>query len=719
MRTIFLIGFFAISTNSFAQDTSRRKFNDTLMLQNIEVTSIRAGDKAPFTKTNLNKKQIQEQNLGYDLPFILNQTPSVVANSDAGTGIGYTNLRIRGTDATRINVTLNGIPYNDAESQGTFFVDMPDIASSLNSIQIQRGAGTSSNGAGAFGATINLSTNEVIKEKYLILDNNYGSFNTWKNTIKAGTGLIADHFTIDTRFSNVTSDGYIDRAFSNLKSYYGSFAYIAKKTALRFNVISGKEKTYQAWNGVPEYLLNTDRTFNSAGTDKPGEPYDNETDNYVQNHFQLFLNQKINHNLFFNVATFLTRGKGYYENYKGSQKFKKYGLKDYIFGADTLKTTDLILQQWLDNYFYGSVFSVQYQKPETQLTIGGGYTKYDGGHYNIIKWASYGIPDNYKYYNAPAYKTDANVYTKWMQSLGKGFTAFLDVQQRMVDYEINGFKGHPEIYIHKKFSFLNPKIGFSFFKHEINGYASFSMAAKEPNRDDFEADPEHLPRPEKLYDWETGVSLKKKKYNLALNFYFMNYKDQLVNTGRINDVGAYTRTNAPKSYRSGMELEAVYKPLAWLTAQGNIAFSKNKIKDFTEYIDDYDNGGQRSKQFHNTDIAFSPSTVASVSVSLLPFKSFEILLDGKFVGDQFLDNTSNKDRMLDRYYVQNARISYLLKKSFLKEMKLLFQVNNVFDKMYEPNGYTFNYYSEGKLVVENYYFPMAGVNFMSGIILTF
>ena len=347
-KLFFTIASISLGFLSQAQDSTAHKLSDTLMLQNIEITSIRAADKAPFTKTNISKQQIEKVNLGQDLPLILDQIPSVVVNSDAGNGVGYTGIRIRGTDASRINVTLNGIPYNDAESQGTFFVDLPDISSSVNSIQVQRGVGTSSNGAGAFGATINLSTNEVNQKKYLEFNNSYGSFNTMKSTLKVGSGLLANHFLIDARFSRITSDGYIDRATSNLQSYFVSAAYIDKNSSLRFNLIRGKEKTYQAWNGIPESYLDSDRTYNEMGTEKPGAPYSNETDNYIQTHYQLFYNRKINDALGFNAAVYLSRGKGYYEEYKAAQKFQDYGLSPIINGTDTTNATDLIRQQWLD-----------------------------------------------------------------------------------------------------------------------------------------------------------------------------------------------------------------------------------------------------------------------------------------------------------------------------------------------------------------------------------
>lgn len=706
-----------VSVNSHAQDTSNQKFNDTLLLQNIEVTSVSAGEKAPFTKTNLSKQEIQARNTGQDLPFILEQTPSLVANSDAGNTIGYTNMRIRGTDASRINVTLNGIPFNDAESQGTFFVDMPDIASSLSNIQIQRGVGTSSNGAGAFGATINLNTNELNKEKYLSIDDSYGSFNTWKNTIKAGTGLINNHFTVDARFSNIRSDGYIERASSNLKSFYISGAYIGANNSIRFNIISGKEKTYQAWNGVPESMLKTNRRYNSAGTDKPGDPYDNETDNFTQTHYQLFYNQRINKYITANISGFLVRGIGYYENYKGSQKFSKYGRPDITEDGETISKTDLILQKWLDNYFYGSIFSLQYAKNNTQLTFGGGYTQYDGGHYGRVIWAEKGFPEDYENYNTPADKRDFNLYGKWMQSLGSGFTSFVDVQQRLVNYQLNGFSSNPDIFVHKKYSFLNPKAGLTYNRKNSQAYLSFSVGVKEPNRKDFEINTTNLPSPEKLLDWEAGFTQREKNHYYGITLYYMKYKNQLVNTGKINDVGAYTRENVPDSYRTGIEAEAGWSPINRLNISGNIAISRNKIKNFTEYIDDYDSddGAQKVNHYKNTDISYSPAVVAAGKITLIPITNGAINLISKYVGKQFLDNTSNNGRMLKAYYVQNVNLNYDFHLKSIKELSAYFNINNLFNKMYTPNGYTFNYIDGGALQVENYYFPMAGINFIAGV----
>ena len=721
MKKLFVaFTFFAISISVSAQDTTRSRLTDTLMLENIEVTSIRAADKAPFTKTNMSKSEIEKVNLGQDLPFILNLTPSVVVNSDAGNGVGYTGLRIRGSDASRINVTLNGIPYNDAESQATFFVDMPDITSSVNSIQIQRGVGTSSNGAGAFGASVNLSTNEVNKEKYLELSNSYGSFNTWKNTIKAGTGLLGNHFLFDGRFSRITSDGYIDRATSDLGSFYLSGAYIDDKSSLRLNIISGKEKTYQAWGGVSQSYLETNRTYNPSGTEKAGEPYENETDNFVQTHYQLFYNRKVNPEMKLNTAVYLTRGKGYYEEYRASQKYSNYGLPDHITGNDTTTRTDMIRQKWLDNYLYGAIFSLQYKKNRSDFTFGGGWNQYNGGHFGKVIWAKDGgVPVDYEYYNNPARKNDLNIYAKMMHSLGGGFTTFLDMQVRFLDYEINGFRDNPEIQLQKKYTFLNPKAGVSFNKNNYQAFLSFSVAAHEPNRDDFEAGINQIPKPEILFDWELGLEKREVRYHYGAVFYYMYYRDQLVNTGKINDVGAYTRTNTPESYRAGIELEGSGVFTKWLNASGNISFSRNKIKNFTEYVDDYDDasGNQKQNNYKDTDISFSPNTVAAASVNIIPVKNTEISLISKFVDKQYLDNTSDEKRIIPSYYTQNVRLAYVLKGKDIKETQFILQGNNIFNKKYVANGYTYNYISGGEFTVENFYFPMAGINFMAAIII--
>lgn len=689
---------------------------DSSVLDPVEVRAVRANATAPFAKTNLSKKEIERQNLGQDLPFLLNQTPSVVVNSDAGNGVGYTGIRIRGTDASRINVTLNGIPFNDAESQGTFFVDLPDFASSVNSIQVQRGVGTSTNGHGAFGASINLSTNEVNKSPYAELNNSYGSFNTWKNTIKAGTGLIGDHFTTDIRLSKLSSDGYIDRATSDLKSFYFSTAYLANKTTLRFNLFSGKEKTYQAWYGVSEADLKTNRRVNYAGMEKPGSPYENETDNYNQDHYQLFFNQKLSPTLEFSNAVFLVDGKGYYEQYRAGEDYANYGLPDHISGSDTATQSDFIRQLWLDNNYYGDVFSLLYNRNKTRASFGGAITRYDGNHYGDIIWASNGMKDpKHRWYDLDAKKTDASFFAKWQQDITSALQVFADAQYRRVNYNIDGFRNNPTLFIKNNYNFFNPKLGLSYRMKDLMAYASFSIANKEPNRDDFEAGLQQQPKPERLNDLEFGIENRNTKKSWSANFYYMNYKDQLVLTGMINDVGAYTRTNIPESYRLGMELQGSIEANKWLRVAANLALSKNRINNFTEFLDDYDNGGQKTNQYKETDIALSPKVVGGATITLTPCKYLNIDLLSKYVGEQFLDNTGNDLRKLDAYYTQDLRMIYSFNKKWLKNVDLIFQLNNAFDEKYEPNGYTFSYYYNSELVTENYYFPMAGRNWMVGV----
>jgi iron complex outermembrane receptor protein len=708
------------STRGVDPVNQKQEITDSFyLLAPVEVKAIRAGEKAPFTKTNLSKKEIQKNNLGQDIPFILNQTPSVVVNSDAGAGIGYTGLRIRGTDATRINFTLNGIPYNDAESQGAFLVNLPDFTSSVNSIQVQRGVGTSSNGTGAFGATVSLSSNETNLKSYAELNNSYGSFNTWKNTVKAGTGLIDNHFTVDARLSQITSDGYIDRASSNLQAFYLSGAYLTDKSSLRLNVFSGKEKTYQAWNGVPGYLLKTKRTYNSSGTDKPGEPYDNETDNYRQTHYQLFFNHYINDSWNFNTGIFLTRGLGYYENYKSGEKFADYGLPDLVVNGSTIQETDLVRQKWLDNYFYGQILSGHYKKNKHAVTIGGGWTVYDGVHHGDITWARYGFEKDYRYYDLDALKSDINVYAKWQYQFSTYWNLFADMQYRHVGHKMNGFSNNPGLFIHRKFDFLNPKAGVVFSKNGWQSYFSYALANKEPNRDDFEAGLTNQPEKETLHDFEAGIEKRATKFHAGATLYYMQYKNQLVLTGMINDVGAYTRINVPDSYRTGIELQGGYIFNSWLNIVANLSFSKNKIKAFTEYLDDYDANwewiGQHTVTHQKTDIAFSPSVVGGATITILPVKNLELSLLSKYVGAQYLDNTQSDARKLNAFYTQDARAILTLKNKVFNEWNIIAQVNNVFNKKYEPNGYTYSYVLDGTITADNYYFPMAGANFMIGV----
>ncbi|HEX2605856.1 MAG TPA: TonB-dependent receptor, partial [Flavisolibacter sp.] len=693
----------------------RAQENDTSsVLLPVEVRAVRAGSTAPFAKSNLSRNDISRQNLGQDLPFLLNQTPSVVVNSDAGNGVGYTGIRIRGSDASRINVTLNGIPYNDAESQGTFFVDLPDIASTLQSIQIQRGVGTSSNGSGAFGGSIHLSTNEVIRKAYAEANNSFGSFSTWKNTLKAGTGLLGGHFSTDIRLSRISSDGYIERAKTNLRSLAFSTAYLSDKTDIRLNVFTGNEKTYQAWNGIAESDLRTHRRINYAGTEKPGTPYANETDNYRQDHYQFFFTHRFSPLFSFNTAFFLTRGLGYYEQYKAGETYSDYNLPYVIKGSDTAFTSDLVRRLWLDNYYYGNIFSFQYTNQKTVFTLGGALTRYDGNHYGNVIWAEQGIAGNPTWYDLDARKKDITLYGKWQQNLNPSLQLYVDLQYRGVTYVINGFRDHPDLTVDNRYSFLNPKAGLSYRLRQSLFYLSYSRGAKEPNREDFESNLTDRPRAEKLNDWEAGWEFKSKSSLLSANLFYMKYKDQLVLTGKINDVGAYTRTNIANSYRLGIELQGGYEFSKWLRAAANVSFSRNRVKDFSEYIDDYDNGGQKLNRYKETEIAFSPDKTGAATITLLPVKRLAIDLLSKYVSRQYLDNTENDSRKLNSYFTQDIRFNYSLPFGKSHSATFLFQVINVFNTLYEPNGYTFSYYSGNQLSTENYYFPMAGTNWMAG-----
>lgn len=710
---------FCLTASAIFPQQEKEEKDSFYTLSPVEIRAVRAGEFSPFTKTNINGKQLSKLNLGQDIPFLLNQTPSVVVNSDAGNGIGYTGIRIRGTDATRINVTLNGIPYNDAESQGTFFVDLPDFSSSTGSIQVQRGVGTSSNGAGAFGASINFSTNEMIKDAYAEINNSYGSFNTWKNTLKAGTGL-KNGFSTDIRLSRISSDGFIDRASSSLRSFFVSQAYTSSKTTLRLNIFSGKEKTYQAWYGISEADLKAgNRTINYAGTEKPGEPYDNETDNYTQTHYQLFFDQKIGSAIHFNTAFFFTKGKGYYEQYKADEDYSKYMIPYPVNGTDTTYTSDFIRQLWLDNDFYGNIFSFQFKKEKTEATLGGAITRYDGNHYGKVTWASNGLTGTERWYDLHALKNDFNIYLKDQTRFAENWFVFFDLQYRHVKYNIDGFRDNPSLFIRNKYDFLNPKAGITYTKNGWKAYFSFSIANKEPNRDDFEAGINQQPNPERLYDFESGLERTGKNYRWSANLFYMDYKDQLVLTGKINDVGAYTRTNIPKSYRAGIELQGNLIFNKWMNISSNLTFSKNKVKDFEEYIDDYDNGGQKINKYNTTSIAYSPDIIGAITINFQASKKWEIGLPAKYVSKQYLDNTQNVNRLLEAFFVQDLRVSYSVKGKNIKEVNIIGQLNNVFDKKYEPNGYTYSYIYGGDLITENYYFPMAGINFLVGLNIKF
>ncbi len=714
-----------------------------LFLQPIEIKGIRAGDKTPFSATNLTKEDLEKNNVGQDIPYMLDQTPSTVINSNSGNGIGYTGITIRGVDQTRINVTLNGIPMNDAEDQGVYFVDLPDLASSINTIQVQRGVGTSTNGSGAFGSSINISTNDFSDKPYAAVNEAVGSYSSWKNTVKAGTGLIDGHFTLDARLSYISSMGYVDRGSSDLKSFSISAAYLTPKSSLRFNLISGVEKTYQTWNGVPEaklfgnqselqqyYDANIGSSFftpeDSINLFKSNPrkynyfTYPDQTDNYQQDYYQVFFNHTINTRWDLNTAAFLTRGKGYYVEYSPDQSYAAYGLANPVYNGDTITSTDLIQQLWLNNWFYGGFASLQYHTVSDMIIFGGGWDRYDGEHYGIVTWASQGFPNDYQYYYDIAHKTDWNVYAKWQHHFNARWSSFLDIQNRTIEYYINGFDDNPSLYVHKAFDFVNPKAGISFTgKHGWNGYFSIGEAGHEPNRDDFEANQTQQPVAEHLLDLEGNIGHKNALFNWSATLYYMYYHNQLVLTGKINNVGEYTRTNIPTSYRAGIELVGGIHPLSWFSATANLTLSQNKIVNFTEYLDNYNTGDQTTYSYHSTDIALSPNIIGGASLDFQPIKSLSISLISKYVSRQYLDNTSLTARSLNPYFYENGRITWNLPQQFLKQAQIIFFAYNLFNAHYEPNGYNSPYISNGQVVNDNFYFPAAPINYMAALNISF
>lgn len=703
-------------TANFEQNITLNK--RTVVSDEVVVSATRAAKTTATTYSEVSKEEIAKNNLGQDIPFLLQQTPSVIVTSDAGAGVGYTSINIRGSDATRINVTVNGIPVNDSESHGTWWVNTPDLASSVENIQVQRGVGTSTNGAAAFGASINVQTAQLNVKPYAEISNSYGSFNTWKHTIKAGSGLLADHFTVDARLSKISSDGYMDRASSDLKSYYLSAAYYGKNTMLRFVNFSGKEKTYQSWYGVPQDSLATNRTYNYY-------TYENETDNYQQDHYQLLFSQEFSRAWRMNAALHYTKGRGYYEQYRAGDSFSDYGLQNVVIGSDTIISSDFIRQRWLDNNFYGVTYSFEYNSGKRfSAILGGAANKYEGGHFGTIIWAQYtsNAAINHKYYDDNANKTDVNAYFKANYRIGKKLNAFIDLQYRNIQYSFIGFNNLLQnVEQQAMFNFFNPKAG---LVYEINGsqhiYASYSRGNREPVRDDFtQSTPDSRPKHETLNNIEAGYKLNGKNFKFGITYYLMAYQNQLVLTGQINDVGAYTRTNIDNSYRTGIEPEFEVRIAKIITVGGNFTYSMNKIKTFTEFVDDYDSGVQQTIEHKNTDIAFSPNIISSGTIGVQPIKNLNISFISKYVGKQYLDNTSDNSRSIAAYFTENVRINYLIKTKVVREIGISLLLNNVFNTMYEANGYTFSYVYGGEKTTENYYYPMAGFNFLAGVNLKF
>ncbi len=737
----------------------------TVLKEDVIISSTRAGSNSPTAFQVIGKEELNKNNLGQDLPILLDNTPSAVTTSDAGAGVGYTGIRIRGSDATRINVTLNGIPVNDAESHGTFWVNLPDVVSSAQSIQIQRGIGTSSNGAGAFGGSISLQTQTPSLKPFVEANVSGGSFSTFRINGKIGTGIHKGFF-FEGSASWITSDGYIDRASSNLVSWFSQIGYLKNNTLLKLVYFAGQEKTYQAWNGVPQDSLTTNRRFNDLGTDygQHQPAYRNQTDNYNQDYFQLLFAQGLPKHLNLNAGLFATLGHGYYEEYKVGQDFN-----NYFPGHDSISIiTDLVRQKWLQNIYYGGTFSLAYEHKNINAVFGGAITQYRGKHFGKVVWTQERVvlDKDQHYYDGKAVKNDFNMYGKFNYELLQKVNFYIDLQYRYVGYTTSGIKDDQTAYtVSKQWHFFNPKAGILYkIKPEHQVYASYALGNREPNRDDVltALATNKTIKPETMHDVEAGYKFLHRRFPVALNFYMMQYKDQLVLTGKLNDVGNPIKENVASSYRAGAELNGSFnfwkvsdkRPIAdnlQLEAMRNdrilkerkvfsinysFTYSINKIKSFDEYVYTYDENYTpvadltQVVMHKNSNISFSPNIIASLELVAYPVNGLEISLMHKAVSKQYLDNTSNEQRKLKPFFYSNLRLEYKLPlKRDDKEIRLTLLFNNIFNRFYESNGYTYSerysYMDENNqqqvtpVATYNYYYPQAGFNMLGGVSVRF
>ncbi len=709
-------------------------------INEITVSSLRANDHSAVAYCDVSAKEIAKRNLGQDLPYLLALTPSFVAISDAGTGVGNTGFRIRGTDANRVNITVNGVPLNDSESHSVYFVNMPDFASSLSSVQVQRGVGTSTNGAAAFGASINMQTETLNAKPYTEISSTFGSFNTNKNSVKIGTGLMNNHFAFDARLSNVKSDGYLDRAKVDMYAYYLSAGYYSDKTTIKIVTFAGAEKTYQAWYGVIADSLNTNRTFNELGKyiDINGKTkfYNNQTDNYKQTHYQLHWIQELNRNLHLNTTAHFTKGIGYYEEYKTDQDYKRYNLMPSMVDTVVLASTDLVRQKWLDNQFGGLTGSLNNESKKVIASLGGAASRYVGYHFGKVIWArnAQNLDVTNEYYRSKSIKDEGNVYAKLTIELVENLYLMTDLQYRIIRYSMNGTSdiyndntgGMTDITQSHPFNFFNPKFGLTYKLNKNNDiYASYSIANREPNRSNYtDAGSIDFPTNERLFDSEIGFRFQSPNFNAGINLYYMKYDNQLILTGKLSEIGELLTSNIADSYRSGIELTAVAKITDWLKWDGNLTLSRNKIMNFTEegvdrYDADWNRIGSRDNFLGTTDIAYSPNVVGN-SIFTLNYKTFECGFHSNFVGKQFIDNTSDNARSINAYFVNNLNLKYTLKWNKTKSIDFNVLINNIFNEQYESNGWTwYSCYVNGIRNNDLRFFPQAGFNFLSLICLKF
>lgn len=740
MRKFFIAAGLLFSSVVMMAQSLQKKDSMHVLLNEVTVTSIRAHEKSAVSYSNVSEEEIEKRNFGQDIPYLLSLTPSFVATSDAGTGIGYSGFRVRGTDANRVNVTVNGIPLNDAESQGVFFVNMPDFASSLSSVQVQRGVGTSTNGAAAFGASINMQTEGLNPKAYAEVSTTIGSFNTNKNMLKAGTGLINKQWSFDARLSNITSDGYIDRAWVDMSSYYFSGGYFGEKSTLKFVTFGGKERTCQAWNGVKSDSLSTQRTYNELGsyTDAEGKErfYDNQTDNYNQTHYQLHWNQVLSPELYLNASAHYTRGKGYYEEYKGERYYDEYGLIPDTINAVVQSTTDLVRRKWLDNHFGGIVWALNYQKNAISASFGGGLNRYSGEHFGKVIWVrnAQNLDVDHEWYRSHSVKDDANIYAKMNVAVNDQLFVAADLQYRYVRHTMSGQNDKFDwdamsmrpLDIDKPFHFFNPKFGLTYLISDNQDvYASFSVANREPNRNNYtDAGENDQPLSERLYDTELGYRIKTKNFSGGINAYYMKYKNQLILTGKTSEIGELLTTNIRDSYRQGVEIMVGAKFSSWLRWDANLALSNNKILNFSEEdVDVYDADwnwiGSQTNNLGTTDIAYSPDIVAN-NILTFNYQQFECAFISSYVGKQFIDNTSDEQRSLPAYFINHFSAKYSLQLEKVRSIDFQVLINNLFNEQYVSNGYVwYSYYLDGQRQNDLRFFPQAGTNFLASITLKF
>jgi iron complex outermembrane receptor protein len=705
-KYILCLAFLAVLyTPLIAQDTQTQDSTATQNLDEVFVKAVRVQPNAPITHSNVTKKDIAKRNLGQDIPILLNYLPSVVSSSDAGAGIGYTYLRVRGSDATRVNVTINGIPYNDAESQGTFWVNLGDFASSVESLQLQRGVGTSTNGSSAFGASLNILTDAISKTPFWELSNSFGSFDTRKNTTKFSTGLMNEHVEISGRVSRIYSDGYVDRAFTDLKSYFLQGNYVDENTIVKAITFGGKEKTYQSWAGLDKTQLEEDRTQNPY-------TYENETDNYWQNHFQLHWNETVNSNWATNIGLNYTRGKGYFEQFKDERSAADY---NNLINEGS----DVIVRRWLDNHFYVFNANIAYNKNGLEIISGISYSDYTNDHYGEVISGSdlaVGTSAGDRYYLSVSDKSDFSVFSKATFKLNDKLQVFLDLQNRIVNYATIGLTSQRvPIDIDANFSFFNPKLGVTYDLNPNNSlYASYARANKEPNRNDFESNATDVTH-EELNDFELGWRHESERLRLNANVYYMQYNNQLVLTGVLDDVGEYLRENVNKSYRLGLELDANVVLSDEFSLNSNLAVSRNKIQDLT-----IDRDGSL-QNLGETNIAFSPNAISTNAIEYAPNSKFRTALIGKYVGEQYMSNTDTEASKLDSYFVTDLNFSYTINfKSIFKSLVFTGMVNNLLDLEYEDRGYTYldTWSSSTASEIQGYY-PQATRNFLLGMTIIF